>query len=323
MPEFEELPLPEPSPADPYDWEHDPNNRPIRNPSQDFGWRWNGTRWVEERITGTPERTATTPPGSTATPPPTTTPPPPPSPPPYYGVDPRTIVPKPGGNPYGDITREMLPYPEWQSAGPLPELSQAGPFTPRRDSYTVTPFAPVPFAHDPYTASSWTDAENEPGYGASRTELRKQVEQGAANRGVLRSGMTIGNLYKNLDALSQQNFTQFDDRRFRNYSANRANAFETHQGNEFGRYRAWEGNTGAERNRFLDEFGVDRDVYDRYASDVDRGNSNKLGLYDRHATDVDRGNNYRFNAADASFKESLDRWKTMVQSLTTLGRPVE
>lgn len=170
-----------------------------------------------------------------------------------------------------------------------PGYESSGPFVPRNDTFNFDPFVANPF-----TDSSWADAEKEPGYDASRTQLRKQVEQGAANRGVLRSGMTIGDLYTNLDALGQQNFKQFDDRRYRNWS-----------GNEADRFQAWSGNLGASRNKFLDEYGIDRDVYDR------------------HATDVDRGNNYRFNAADAGFKDALDRWKTYVGSLTSLARPVE
>lgn len=157
---------------------------------------------------------------------------------------------------------EMLPFPQFQSAGP---------FTPRRST----------FEFDPYTASSWTDAENEPGYKDSRLELRKMTEQGAANRGVLRSGATIGEVYKNLDALGQQNFSQFDNRRYRN----------------------WSGNRDLAASKFGMELGVDRDVYDRGAADIDRGN------------------NYRYNVANATFGDDLARWQEQVRSLTTLGKP--
>lgn len=132
--------------------------------------------------------------------------------------------------------------------------------------------SPGSFTFDPYRPSSWADAENEPGYAASRAQLKKQVEAGAAHRGVLRSGMTIGDLYSNLDALSQQNFKQFDDRNFRNWAGNRDLA---------------------------------------------------ATQYGFRAQDVDRKNNYQFNTADASFKDALARWQTMVGSLTTLARPVD
>lgn len=152
------------------------------------------------------------------------------------------------GDPYGDMPdySRMLPYPEYEKA--------------------------PAFAFDPFTASSWADAENEPGYQASRTNLRKQIEAGAAYKGMLRSGMTIGDLYSNLDALSQQNFRQFDERRFRN----------------------WGGNLGLAKTK-----------------------------HDYVVSDIDRANNYRWNSADASFKDVLDRWKTKVNSLTQLARPVD
>ncbi len=146
-----------------------------------------------------------------------------------------------------------------------------GPFNPRNPNFTF----------DPYKQSSWEDAENEPGYAASRTQLKKQVEQGAAYKGMVRSGMTIGDLYSNLDALSQSNFTNFDNRNFRNWSGNRDLAF----------------------GKWDREYGVDRDVYDR------------------GATENDRFNNYRFNTEDASFKDILARWQEMTRSLTSIATP--
>lgn len=161
--------------------------------------------------------------------------------------------------------------PEWAAPG-YPDYESPGPFTPRRETFTYDPFKP----------SSWADAENEPGYQASRAQLRKQVEAGAAHRGMLRSGMALGDIYTNLDALSQQNFGQFDDRNFRN----------------------WSGNLTASRNKFLDEYGIDKDKYTFRASDYDRKN------------------NYGFNVADARARDALQRWQEQVRSLTQLGRPV-
>ena len=236
------------------------------------------------------------------TPPPNTTPPPPGpyEPGPYYPGGTTTIAAAPGAD--GE-TATAFDWPAWQSAGPLPELGQAGPFKPRTDTFEYEPFA-----YDPYTASSWEDAEKEPGYGASREQLRKQIEAGAAHRGMLRSGMTIGDLYTGLDSLGQQNFSNFDNRRFRNYSENRRGALDT-----------WAGNLNAKAQKFGLELGVDRDVYDRYAQDVDRGNANRLGLYDRNATDVDRGNNYRYNVASSQFQDMLSRWQERVRSLTSIA----
>lgn len=173
-------------------------------------------------------------------------------------------------------TATAFDWPGWESAGL---------FQPRDDTFEYTPFN-----YDPYTESSWEDAEKEPGYGASRNQLRKQIEAGAAHSGMLRSGMTIGDLYTGLDSLGQQNFANYDNRRFRNYSSNRDNAFG-----------AWSANLGAAAQKFGLELGVDRDVYDR------------------KATDVDRGNNYRYNVASSQFQDMLSRWQERVRSLTNIA----
>lgn len=232
-----------------------------------------------------------TPPSTTTTPPPNTTAGP-------GGMDPNqrpTTDPGPGrvwkfdpangwyssGNysdegPGGGGTGKFDPYASGMGGNApklaYPDYESAGIFQPRNAT----------FSFDPYGGSSWQDAEQEPGYAASRNQLRKQIEAGAAYRGMARSGMTIGDLYTNLDALGQQNFKQFDDRK----------------------YRDWSGNRDLAATKFGLEYGVDRDVYDR------------------KATDVDRSNNYKFNTADASFKDALARWTEMTRSLTTLARPV-
>ncbi|CAB4187614.1 hypothetical protein UFOVP1154_57, partial [uncultured Caudovirales phage] len=48
------------------------------------------------------------------------------------------------------------------------------------------------------------------------------------------------------------------------------------------------------------ELGVDKDIYDR------------------NATDVDRGNNYRYNVASSQFQDMLSRWQEKVRSLTNI-----
>lgn len=224
---------------------------------------------------------------------------------------------------------------EMASVFDWPGFESAGAFVPR-DTVLETRPAPVAdpfvfedapayqnFSYDPYVGSSWVDAEKEPGYDASRNQLRKQIEAGAAHRGMLRSGMTIGDLYTGLDSLGQQNFANFDNRNFRNYSANRDNAFTAHQANAANkfqewqgnrnskfdawqangnnRFQAWQGDTNADAQKFGLELGADRDIHDR------------------KATDVDRGNNYRYNVASSQFQDMLSRWQERVRSLTSIA----
>ena len=193
-------------------------------------------------------------------------------PPPDIGGGPKTTPPPASGGSMGGPTN-FDPY------------ESAGPFQPRRDTFNFTPFS-----YDPYTASSWEDAEKEPGYDVARKQLRSQIESGAAGRGMLRSGMTLKDIYTGLDSLGQQNFSNFDNRRFRNYSANREGAFQT-----------WGGNLGADAQKFALEYGVDRDVYDRAA------------------TNADRKNTYGLDTTRSMMNDALQRWQEQVRSLTNIA----
>lgn len=250
------------------------------------------TEWIFNPTTGQfelrPRNVA--PPNNTD---PTPTPSPTPGPSPYPT----------GPSPWEPTNNSTMPTGGYD--GP-PQLNfdpyqSAGPFQPRDDTFEYTPFSYRDFSYDPYTASSWEDAEKEPGYDASRKQLKGQIEGGAAYRGMLRSGMTLKDIYTGLDSLGQQNFANFDNRRFRNYSANRDNSFQSWQGNRDNAFQSWSGNLGAAAQKFGLELGVDRDIYDR------------------GATDVDRRNNYNFNTKSAQAADALARWQEQVRSLTNIS----
>lgn len=188
---------------------------------------------------------------------------------------------------------QMLPYSPYQAYGR---------FTPRNGTFTVEPFVDdAPFSYEAYKPSSYADLENQPGFAESQNRLRKEIEAGAAYRGVVRSGMTLGDLWTGLDTNKAQRFADFDNRRFRDYSANRANAFDTYRTNRNNRLETWTANLGANRNKFLDEYGIDRDVYDRGAAENERFN------------------NYRYNTERDSFADALARWTEQVRSLTSIS----
>lgn len=164
-----------------------------------------------------------------------------------------------------------------------PDYSQLLPFSPYRE---YGPFSPSvgKFSYDAFAPTTETDLENQPGYKEGQTRLQKQIEAGAAYRGMVRSGMTLGDLWNGLDTNKSQRFSEYDNRRFRDWGANRENA-----------WNIWNTNYGMERDQ-----------------------------YDRGATENDRFNNYRFNTENASFNDALERWKAMVSSLTATanaGRP--
>lgn len=164
-----------------------------------------------------------------------------------------------------------------------------GAFTPRDDTFDYEAFVP-----GVYRQPSYADLEQQPGFLEGQDQLRKKIEAGAAYRGMIRSGMTIGDLWKGLDTNKEQRFAEFDSRQFRNFSANEGN-----------RYSAWLGNLGANRNKFLDELGIDQFDYSARATDADRRNTLN---YNRDASDNDA---------------LLSQWLEKVRSLTALARPVE
>lgn len=169
-----------------------------------------------------------------------------------------------GGDPFSKMAQGRPAF-AW------PGFESAGPFTPRNGTLVL----------DPFTPSSWEDAEREPGYRPSSQRLQKQIESGAAYQGMLRSGNTFDRLGSVLTDYAQQNFANFDNRRFRN----------------------WEANNDAKTTAFGVNLGVDREVYNS------------------RATDIDRGNRFRFDIASKEFDAELSRWLEQVRSLTQLARP--
>lgn len=160
-------------------------------------------------------------------------------------------------------------------------------------AFSQGPFKFNEFSYEPFPGSNWNDAEKEPGYAESQERLRKQVEAGAAYQGILRSGMTLGKLDSVLDTNKGQNFAQFDARNFRNYSANRENALGNWKSNLDAALAAWQNNLGMEQYTYGKNF---------------EQNTNQ--------------NNYNYNVDNALAQDALARWQTLVNSATTLARPV-
>ena len=184
----------------------------------------------------------------------------------------------PGAFDYGRDPNS-LPFSPYQSMAPF--------------SFSQGPLTFEPFSYKDFEQSSWEDAEKEPGFAESQSRLAKMIQNTAAYRGILRSGATIGDLGTYLDQNKGQNFQQFDARRYRDYGANRENAFG-----------AWAANTGAKADTWSRNLGAEQ-----------------FG-YGQAATENDRGNNFRFNTEKANMDDLLSRWTTLVNSATSLARPV-
>ena len=200
-----------------------------------------------------------------------------------YGGD-NNDVPGPAPDPTGGA----FDYGRDPGALPFSPYSQMAPF-----SFSQGPLTFEPFSYESFAPSSWEDAEKEPGFAESQSRLAKMIQNTAAYRGILRSGATIGDLGTYLDQNKAQNFQQFDARRYRDYGANRENAFG-----------AWAANTGAKADTWSRNLGAEQ-----------------FG-YNAGATENDRKNNYTFNTEKAGFDDLLSRWTTLVNSATSLARPV-
>lgn len=137
--------------------------------------------------------------------------------------------PRPSGNP-----PPPRPTDGGGEIGDVPDYGTLLPYSPYREFAAFQPSQRV------FTPTSYEDLENQPGFREGQQRLQKQIEAGAAYRGMLRSGMTLGDLWTGLDTNKAQRFAEFDNRRFRDWSAN---------------------------------YGVDRDIYDRGAQENERFNN--------------------------------------------------
>lgn len=212
--------------------------------------------------------------------------------------------PTPGPTTYGDPTAGGGALAQYDSTGfewptyTAPAYQSAGTFTPRQA--TFAPSRPT-FDYDPFTAPTAEQARNNPGYQAAATEARKQLEAGAAYRGTLRSGMTLGDILKQQTALGDQNYDRVYGRELDTYKTNRGNAYEN-----------WMGSLNSEKMAFDTNYGIDRDIFDRGADDTYRGND------------------YRFNASQAefapkqrkaelTFADLYSRWRDLLNSTTQIA----
>jgi hypothetical protein len=170
----------------------------------------------------------------------------------------------------------------WPTFAP-PAYESPGAFKPRHDTFTYQDF----------TAPTMQEAENEPGYQFSRDQGRKALETSAAARGILRSGGTLKDILEYGNKFAEQNYGNVFNRNQSVWGANRQNALD----------------------KFTTEYGIDRDVYDRYAADI--GNKNQYNY--RSAWDS-------FSALDSQRKfeltDALERWKSQLGALTSLSQPV-
>lgn len=100
--------------------------------------------------------------------------------------------------------------------------------------------APAPFAYDPYVATSQQDVLDDPDYQLMRDQGIQAIGHKNAALGTLNTGGTIGDFIGFASNLAHAKYGDIDARRFGQYQAGRADAFDTYKTN----------------------YGIGKDVYD-------------------------------------------------------------
>jgi len=177
-----------------------------------------------------------------------------------------------------------------------PAYQSAGPFTPRRDTFSYQPFS-----HPDFAAPTIEQARQNPGYQFAAQEGVSRLENSAAGRGVLRTGGTLKDIIGWGNKFADQNYNQVFDRELTTYGTNRANKFD-----------AYRTNLDTEWNKFNSEYGIDRDVYDRLASDTQAGNNYRFSASQAEFAP-------KFDAAKMSFNDIYNRWRAKLDAATAIA----
>lgn len=197
----------------------------------------------------------------------TTTPPPPTT---YYGgVD-------DGFDGGGEFDSAGFQWPSYTA----PAYESAGPFKPRRDTFSYTPFA----------APTIEQARQNPGYKFAAEEGVNRLESSAAGRGVLRSGGTLKDIFGWGNKFADQNYDQVYNRDLNTYRTNLDTDFR----------------------KFGAEYDIDRDVYDRAANDVQSGNNYRFNASQAEFAP-------KFDSAKLTFADLYNRWKAKLDSATAIA----
>lgn len=197
----------------------------------------------------------------------------------------------------GDIGGGGDPSASWQwPSYTAPSYQSAGPFTPRRGTWDYTPFA-----YKEFNAPTIEQARNNPGYQFAAQEGINRLENSAAGRGTLRSGMTLKDIIGWGNKFADQNYDQVFNRELTTYGTNRNNAFD-----------AYKTNLDTDFNKFSTEYGIDRDVYDRYASDTQSGNNYRLSASQAEFAP-------KFDASKLEFADAYAKWKAKLDAATQIA----
>lgn len=220
--------------------------------------------------------------------PPSATPPPAATPPPTSGGT-------PGGGTSGSGAGS--PPFQWPTYNPPP-------FTPQNGVAAPPTYTPTTFSYDDYHLPTLAEAQAQPGFLTGLKNGQDAIQTSAAARGTLRGGGTLKDLFNWTNSASEQNYGNVVNQGENAYSLNRWNAFSNWSTNEANRAAAAGVN-----------FSNAKDVN----TSVNNANQSNYNNARQNAADVF---NPQFDISKLTFADLYNRWKTQVDSLTNLSRPV-
>lgn len=200
----------------------------------------------------------------------------------------------PAAAPTGTLTGLLAPF-QGQFTAPTPQAYPTAPsFTP--PSYTPPPA----FVPDQFSAPSYADAQNDPGYQFAADEGQRALTQSKAAGGVLNTGGTL----KDILAWGQNYAAQrYGDVYNRNYN--------TWQGNEGAKERAYATNYGSQYldpykfayQGALDTFNPQQQQWQTNMASTQRGNENDYAnAYEQFLQSYRQFQDQRDSTFDKSYK---------------------
>lgn len=169
-----------------------------------------------------------------------------------------TDYPLPGGRTffeYPDFNQSKVDYP-----GFVPPTRKLGAYT-----------RPAEFAYAGYEGPTTENFRTDPGYEFRSKEGMRAIQNAASANGLLSTGGTLKELMHFGSGLASQEFGNIDTRNFRNWSANRDNAFGAWDANRVSGLDEYKVNDANEDDAFTQALTTHLTGYGRATDDWNRG----------------------------------------------------
>lgn len=228
------------------------------------------------------------------------------------GPSPVKTTPSPTGG--GNTGGPNSPAFQWPTFTP-PAFTPAAPFQAPAPYTPPVSYVPTQFNYGDFQAPTLADAQNQPGYQFGLQQGQDALQNSAAARGLLRGGGTLKDLFNYTNSAAEQNYGNVFNQDLTTYGTNRSNAYGNWAQNEQNRAAAYGVNANLGADAYKINYGSAKDVYDT-------GTAANQSNYNNNFQNASAAFNPQFQGAQLSFADLYNRWKTQVDSLTQLSKPV-